>query len=288
MKIEILLFFFFSTTLFSGSIISLHEKKNNDDSINPVCLAVGKNHTQTLKKLLEKGHSANPELQGGTTPLHIAIFGNNAENTQLLLDHGALIHKKDSFKRNPFDHALFNLKFQHLFPLLLTPQQPTKSPKKNKLSYQRIITFLCCCKKIDFPTDLQFYLLSFMPEEIYCPAMLNKLLEKRSSDFSCYLPYCPQRWITSAIKNTKTELQEQFKKQLKSYILNHATVLCQTKIEKDIIGAHLEPYHILDQHVQVSEAHEIKKYFDPENATERIKLIDDHLKKLLKENNEKI
>ncbi len=61
-----------------------------------------------IKSLLELGADVNFKNKKQETPLHLAANGHNAENTQLLMDHGANIHALNERGYSPLEVALYS------------------------------------------------------------------------------------------------------------------------------------------------------------------------------------
>jgi ankyrin repeat protein len=67
--------------------------------------AVGQNHMDVAKYLLEEGADVNAVKTDGVTPLHMAARNGNTEMTKLLLERGAKIDAIDAKGWTPLDRA---------------------------------------------------------------------------------------------------------------------------------------------------------------------------------------
>ncbi|MGE4168686.1 MAG: ankyrin repeat domain-containing protein [Candidatus Babeliales bacterium] len=206
------------------------------------------------------------------TPLHEALLQNPSEKiVSLFLNHGASNNLLDHAHRTPLSIAIDKSEFQIVRLLLVNPPEKYKRKEELDNSKKRIKTFLALCleKYLNIPNDIKFHILSFMPEEIYSPAMLVALLENNTSFLHVPLnKYYPLSYFVAALKKLQHPyLQEYGPKMLKDYILTCANTLCTT------------PYTLYGNR---EDNVYLQWCVDPQNDSARSYLIDEHIKNLLK------
>jgi hypothetical protein len=80
-------------------------KPIDDNSLNPLIIAINKKDASLVKMLLEKG--ADPNLVTGSTPLNTAISSGKADIVQLLIESGAKVNVRGDNGKMPIEEAVF-------------------------------------------------------------------------------------------------------------------------------------------------------------------------------------
>ena len=77
-----------------------------EDGLTPLMFAVQQDHVQCVNELIKKGADVNAEGSRGFTPLIMAVrLENRSKYTELLIDAGADVNKKDKFSRDALYHS---------------------------------------------------------------------------------------------------------------------------------------------------------------------------------------
>ncbi|KAF8488022.1 ankyrin repeat-containing domain protein [Russula emetica] len=76
--------------------------------MTPAVAALAGRHFQLAEVLHRNKSSVDPRSFDGTTPLHSAAFYGDLEMVQVLLDYGADVNSKNSFRNTPLDNASRN------------------------------------------------------------------------------------------------------------------------------------------------------------------------------------
>ncbi|MGE0207335.1 MAG: hypothetical protein AB7R69_05810 [Candidatus Babeliales bacterium] len=189
------------------------------------------------------------------------------DTVKLLLAWGAPSYATNNL--SPFRLAIQQESYVYAALLLLSPPHQT-TPKKIKQAKEskRILTFLCACKRtFDLPLDLQYYIVSFLPEEdIYSPSMLAFMLKNNPSAFTASMHYFPADWIKNTIKTKALENhKERWTQEFTTHLLDHGQRLCN------------EITSPIDYYTKDSPHKHLDALIDKNNPTERTGIIKEYL-----------
>lgn len=79
------------------------DKKGRADSVTALMMAAWGGHTETTKLLIDAGADIEAESRHGTTPLIGCCFSGPL---RVLIDRGAMLHKRDNFGHTAMDNAV--------------------------------------------------------------------------------------------------------------------------------------------------------------------------------------
>jgi len=234
--------------------------------------AINKQDNSFIKNLLDSEFSPNIEIHGSSPLFMAATFSENPKLLELLFSYGARFNVGQRTLAS-FFHCPCNS--NTLETLLLNPEQCYKTDNQLKLSKNRIMTFLLCCKrkKIELPEDIKLFILAYIPEEIYSVTMLVALSKQFPNKTNEFMQHFPLKKLKSAIKNNHAE--NLYKKILTEY----SQKLCEQKLKDPHINDEKTPLEMLKDRIP-KDREIIEKLLNPNDKTARTQLIEANIKTL--------